>query len=73
LVKDENGDLLADLKDVLNGWKNYLSQILNVHRVSNGQQIEIYEPCSIKRPNFVNSAATGAEYAEATERTSGRF
>jgi hypothetical protein len=32
LVKDE--ELLADPHNVLNRWKNYFSQLLNVHRVS---------------------------------------
>jgi hypothetical protein len=36
-VKDENGDLLADSHNILNRWKNYFSQLLNVHR-----QIEIH-------------------------------
>jgi hypothetical protein len=26
LVKDENGDLLADSHNILNGWKSYFSQ-----------------------------------------------
>jgi hypothetical protein len=33
LVKDENGDLLADSHNILNRWKNYFSQLLDVHRV----------------------------------------
>jgi hypothetical protein len=41
-VKDENGDTLADFHNILNRWKNYLSQILNVHRVSDVRQIEIH-------------------------------
>jgi hypothetical protein len=32
-VKDENGDLLADSHNILNRWKNYFSQLLNVHNV----------------------------------------
>ncbi|PNF26594.1 hypothetical protein B7P43_G11360 [Cryptotermes secundus] len=39
LVKDANGDLLADY-NILNRWKIYI--ILNIHRVSNTRQIEIY-------------------------------
>jgi hypothetical protein len=27
LVKDENGDLLADSHNILNMWKNYFSQL----------------------------------------------
>jgi hypothetical protein len=33
-VKDENGDKLADSHHILNRWKNYFSQLLNVHNVS---------------------------------------
>jgi hypothetical protein len=38
LVKDESGNLLADSHNILNMWKNYFSQLLNVHRVSNIRQ-----------------------------------
>jgi hypothetical protein len=42
LVKDENGDLLADSLGIFNRWKNYCSQLLNVHNVSNVSQIEVH-------------------------------
>jgi hypothetical protein len=41
LVKDENGDLLADSHNILSRWKNYFSQLLNVHNVSDVRQIEV--------------------------------
>jgi hypothetical protein len=41
LVKDENGDLIADSHNILNRWKNY-SQLLNVHNVSDVRQIEVH-------------------------------
>jgi hypothetical protein len=41
-VKDENGDLLADSHNILSGWKNYFSQLLNVHNVSDVRQIELH-------------------------------
>jgi hypothetical protein len=41
-VKVENGDLLADSHNILNRWKNYISQLLNVHNVSVVGQIEIH-------------------------------
>jgi hypothetical protein len=41
LVKDEEGDLLAD-SHVLNRWKNYSGQELNLHEVNDIRQIEIY-------------------------------
>jgi hypothetical protein len=40
-VKDENGDLLADSHSILNRWKNYVSQLLNVHNVTDVRQIEV--------------------------------
>jgi hypothetical protein len=42
LVKDENGDLLGDSHNIWNMWKNYVVQLLNVHRVSDVRQIEIH-------------------------------
>jgi hypothetical protein len=41
LVKDANGDRLADFH-ILNRWKNYFSQLLNVHMVSDVRQIDIH-------------------------------
>jgi hypothetical protein len=41
-VKDENGDLLADSHSILNKWKNYFSQLLNVYNVSDVRQIEVH-------------------------------
>jgi hypothetical protein len=40
-VKDENGDLLAESHNILNKCKNYLSQLLNVHNVSDVRQIKV--------------------------------
>jgi hypothetical protein len=40
-VKDENGDLLADSHNIFNRWKNYFSQLLNVHNVSDVRKIEV--------------------------------
>jgi hypothetical protein len=42
LVKDENGDLHAYCHNILNRWKNYFSQLLNVHNVSDFRQIEVH-------------------------------
>jgi hypothetical protein len=41
-VKDENGDMLVDSHNVLNRWKNYFSQLLNVHNDSDVRQIEVH-------------------------------
>jgi hypothetical protein len=41
-VKDENGDLLADSHNILNRWKKYFSQLLNIHGVSYVRQTEIH-------------------------------
>jgi hypothetical protein len=42
LVKDENGDLLANSHNILNRSKNYFSQLLNVHNVTDARQIEVH-------------------------------
>jgi hypothetical protein len=42
LVKDENGDLLADSHNILNRRWNYFSQLLNIHRVGAVRQTEIH-------------------------------
>jgi hypothetical protein len=42
LVKNENGDLLADSNTNLNRWKSYFSHLLNVHIFSYVRQIEIH-------------------------------
>jgi hypothetical protein len=31
IVKDQNGNVIADPKNVLNRWKNFFNQVLNVH------------------------------------------
>jgi hypothetical protein len=41
-VKDENGYLLADSYNILNRWKSYFSQLLNIHIVSDVRQTEIH-------------------------------
>jgi hypothetical protein len=41
-MKDENGDLLPDSHNILNRYKNYFSQLLNVHNVSDVRQIEVH-------------------------------
>jgi hypothetical protein len=40
-MKVENRDLLADSHNILNRWKNYFSQLLNVHNFSDIRQIEV--------------------------------
>jgi hypothetical protein len=42
LVKDEIGDQFTDSHNILNRWKNYFSQLLNLCRVSNIRQIDTY-------------------------------
>ena len=31
IVKDEKGDLVADSHSIMTRWRNYFSQLLNVH------------------------------------------
>ena len=41
IVKDEKGDLVVDSHSIMARWRNYFSQILNVHGVSDVGQAEI--------------------------------
>jgi hypothetical protein len=53
-VKDENGDILAESHDILNRWKNYFCQLLNVHDISDVRQTEIHtaKPLVPERRSF---------------------
>jgi hypothetical protein len=46
-VKAKDGDLLAGSHCILNRWKNYFSQLLNLHNVSDFRQIEVHTAESI--------------------------
>ena len=41
-MKDEKGDVVADSHSILARWRNYFSQLLNVHGVNDVRQIEIH-------------------------------
>jgi hypothetical protein len=41
IIKDENGNLLADPQNVLNMWKSFFNQVLNVHGVRDVRQMDI--------------------------------
>jgi hypothetical protein len=42
IIKDENGNLIADPLSVLNRWKNFFNQVLNVHGVHDVEQMHIH-------------------------------
>jgi hypothetical protein len=42
IIKDENGNLLADPQNILNRWKNFFNQVLNVHGVHDARQMDIH-------------------------------
>jgi hypothetical protein len=58
-VKDENGDVLADSHNILNRWKNYFSQLLNVREFSDVGQIEIHTAV----PSVIDPRPFGVEIA----------
>jgi len=39
-VKDEKGDLLADSHSIVARWRNYFSQLFNVHGIKHVRQAE---------------------------------
>jgi hypothetical protein len=42
LEKDERGDLIADPNKILNRWKNYFCQLLNVYGAGGVRQTEMH-------------------------------
>jgi hypothetical protein len=54
IIKDENGDLLADPQNVLNRWKNFFNEMLNVHEIHDVRQMDIHtaEPL-VPEPSLV--------------------
>ena len=43
IVKDQKGDLVADSHSILARWRNYFSQLFNVHGVKEVRQAEIQQ------------------------------
>jgi hypothetical protein len=54
IMEDENGNLIADPQSVLNRWKNFFNQVLNVHGVLKVRQMDIHtaEPL-VSEPSLV--------------------
>jgi hypothetical protein len=42
IIKDEKGSQLAVPQSVLNTWKNFFNQLLNVHGVNDVRQMDIH-------------------------------
>jgi hypothetical protein len=42
IIKDEKGDVVTDSPSILARWRNYFSQLLNVHMVNDVRQAEIH-------------------------------
>jgi hypothetical protein len=42
IIKDENGNLLADTQSVLNRWKNFFNQVLYIPGVHGVRQMDIH-------------------------------
>jgi hypothetical protein len=40
IVKDEKGDVVADSHSIMARWRSYFSNLLNVHGVNDGGQVE---------------------------------
>ena len=61
IVKDEKGDLVADSHSIVVRWRNYFSQLFNVHGVKNVGQAEIHtaEPLVPEPSTFEVELAIG--------------
>jgi hypothetical protein len=55
IIKDENGNLLADPQNILNKWKIFFNQVLNVHGVHDVKQMDIHtaEPLVVPEPSLI--------------------
>jgi hypothetical protein len=55
IIKDVNGNLIADPQNVLNRWKNFCNQVLNVHGFHDVTQMDIHtaEPL-VPEPSLVD-------------------
>jgi hypothetical protein len=54
IIKDKNGNLIADPQNVLKMWKNFLNQVLNVHGVYDVRQMDIHTAESlVPEPSLV--------------------
>ena len=42
IVNDEKGDLVADSHSIMARWRNYFSQLLNLHGVNDVRQAEMH-------------------------------
>jgi hypothetical protein len=61
IIKDENGNLLADPQNVLNRWKNFFNRVLNIHGVHDVRQMDVHmaEPL-VPEPSLIEvEIATG--------------
>jgi hypothetical protein len=54
IIKDENGNLIADPQSVLNRWKFFFNQVINVHGLHDLTQTNIHtaEPL-VPEPSLV--------------------
>jgi hypothetical protein len=59
VIEDENCNLLGDLQNVLNRWKNFLNQVLNVHGVHDVRQKDVHmsEPL-VQEPSLIKVEIT---------------
>jgi hypothetical protein len=42
IIKDEHGNLLVYPQSILNRWKNFFNQVLNIHGVHDVKQMDIH-------------------------------
>jgi hypothetical protein len=59
IIKDGNGNLLADLQSVLKRWKNFFNQVINVRGIHNVRQKDIH----MTEPLGPESSLVGVELA----------
>jgi hypothetical protein len=63
IIKDEYGNLLSDHQSVLNRWKNFFKQVLNVHGVHDVRWVDIQDIKVMAEPLLPESSLVEVEIA----------
>ena len=73
MIKNENEKLLADSNSILNRWKYYCSQLLNVHKDNMGEiKIQTVEP-HIPEPSLLEAEISIEKFKSTSLQISTKF
>jgi hypothetical protein len=69
IVCEDKGDLIADSHSILARWRNYFSQLLSIHEVSDVRQTELHtaEPLVPKRLRWIMKSCKDTNHQALTK------